>query len=210
MHCLLEGSGVGYVPLYDATSSTLLALTLTTLPLLYFKLVLKNETDATLILQKLVERPPLATSTMSCTICLACRHTSMARLPDARCNFKRLIHPLSLHRTSQWRYDSNTWKDLGNLQSWKGFLSILEEKCPDFKFAASISNNLRTMMMSHNLRSQVSCSECDQQSTESENRALHPPINSLDSVYIRPMSVIEALISGSLHFAAPNLNQTGQ
>jgi len=137
-----------HLPLY-ATPSTLLALALTNhhisefaLPLLYSRLVLQNETDATLVLQKLLDNPPFG--------CIVRELHIMSDLSVETRNqdppwdiirqvedviskgYLPFIHTLGLHLMERWYYDADKnfepVKGFGQLR--QEFLAQLKEKCP--------------------------------------------------------------------------------
>ncbi|KJA17067.1 hypothetical protein HYPSUDRAFT_206522 [Hypholoma sublateritium FD-334 SS-4] len=137
-----------HLPLY-ATPSTLLALALTShhisqfaLPLLYSRLVLQNETDAILVLQKLLDHPPLGRIVRELHILSDLSVDTRSQDPP-RDVIRRVedlvskghlpfIHTLGLHLMERWYYDAD--KDFEPVRGFgqlrPEFLTQLKEKCP--------------------------------------------------------------------------------
>jgi hypothetical protein len=137
-----------HLPLH-ATPSTLLALALTNhdisknaLPLVYSRLVLKNEDEAITVLQKLVDNPSLGRIARELHIMSDLSvHTRnqdptldvIRRVRDlVSGGFLPFIHTLGLHLMNRWYYDPDK-----NFEAVKGFGQLreefwvkLKEKCP--------------------------------------------------------------------------------
>ena len=137
-----------HLPLY-ATPSTLLALALTNhhiseiaLPLVYSRVVVKNELNATLVLQKLVDNPSVGLIIhelhIMSDLSVDTRNQNppsdvIRRVEDVISKgYLPFIHTLGLHLMNRWYYDSN--KDYepvnGFGQLGKEFGAQLKEKCP--------------------------------------------------------------------------------
>ncbi|KAF8966811.1 hypothetical protein BDZ97DRAFT_603489 [Flammula alnicola] len=137
-----------HLPLY-ATPSTLLALALTNhhisefvLPLVYSRLVLQNETDATLVLQKLLDNPPLGRIVRELHIMSDLSVDTRDQDPPSDVirrvedviskGYLPFIHTLGLHLMKRWYYDADKGfepvKGFGQLR--QEFLAQLKEKCP--------------------------------------------------------------------------------
>ena len=137
-----------HLPLY-VTPSTLLALALTNhhiseiaLPLVYSRVVLKNEWDATLVLQKLVDNPPVGLTIhelhIMSDLSVDTRNKNppldmIRRVEDVILKgYLPLIHTLGLHLMNGWYYDldKNFEPVNGFGQLRKEFWAQLKEKCP--------------------------------------------------------------------------------
>ena len=137
-----------HLPLY-VTPSTLLALALTNhhiskiaLPLVYSRVLLKDELNATLVLQKLVDNPPVGLMIRELHIMsdlsVETRNQNppsdvIRRVEDVISKgYLPFIHTLGLHLTKRWYYDPD--KDYepvnGFGQLRKDFCAQLKEKCP--------------------------------------------------------------------------------
>jgi hypothetical protein len=137
-----------HLPLY-VTPSTLLALALTNhhiseiaLPLVYSQLVLKNELNATLVLQKLVDNPPVGLIIhelhIMSDLSVDTRNQNppsdvIRRVEDVISKgYLPYVHTLGLHLVKRWYRDSDNdyepVKGFGQLR--KEFWAQLKEKCP--------------------------------------------------------------------------------
>lgn len=133
-----------YLPLYVAPS-TLLALALTNrhisyivIPLLYATLVLKNEVDATIILEKLLNNPSFGRFVRELHIMSDLSLEGPVSQPDVMRELGGVIsngclpfiHTLGLHHMRRRYYDER-WEFVGEFgQLRKSFWIQLKEKCP--------------------------------------------------------------------------------
>lgn len=129
------------------TPSTLLALALTNhhiskivLPLLHSRLVLKNETDAIQVLQKLVDNPSFGRFVRELHIRSDLSSYTWSQNPPSDVirrvedvitrGYLPFIHTLGLHLMNGWYVNTEDFlaKGFGYLR--KGFLVQLKQKCP--------------------------------------------------------------------------------
>ncbi|KAG6915215.1 hypothetical protein DXG01_012686 [Tephrocybe rancida] len=138
---------IAHLPLY-ATPSTLLALALTNhhvsdiaLPLLCSRLVLKNEADALLLLQKLMDDPPFGRVVRELHIMSDLSLNTRSQNPPSDVvrrvsdviskGYLPFIHTLGLHLGKGWYHDEDPVNGFGQFE--KGFWTQINQKCPKLR-----------------------------------------------------------------------------
>jgi hypothetical protein len=135
-----------HLPLY-ATPSTLLSLALTNhhiskfaLPLVYSRMVLRDEIHATLVLQKLLDNPPFGRLVRELHIMSDLSDNTRNQNPPSDVirrvedlvskGYLPFIHTLGLYLRKRWYYDSDIEPVKGFGRLGQEFLAKLKEKCP--------------------------------------------------------------------------------